>query len=168
MVYFVLTVISMVIFTVYVTVITRIGGILPSLSDSYYLLEARKKGLGIAFYVMLALTVFTCIVPMCQAAGGFGVLAGFGLLLVGAAPKFKERKTTERTLHFIGAATSAGAAVVVLLKAGQLQMIPYAAVLFLALSLASKSLKQSYVLWAEMVAFYALFTGMYIHYYPGA
>ena len=168
MVHFVLTVISAVIFTVYVIVVSRLGGILPSLSDSYYLLEGRSKGLGMAFYGTLLLVVFTAIVPMCEIAGGFGVLAGFALLLVGAAPKFKNRKTIERGLHFGGAAAAAVSAVVILLMAGQLQTIPYAAALFLVLALASKSIKQSYVLWAEMVAFYALFAGMYIHYYPGA
>lgn len=165
MVYFVLTVISAVIFTVYTVVVTRIGGTLPSLSDSYYLLEARSKGRGMAFYVTLLLVVFTCIAPMCEVAGGFGVLAGFALLLVGAAPRFKERKTLEGVLHIIGASTSAVAAVMVLAKAGQLRVIPYVLILFLALSLASRTLKDSWVLWAELAAFYALFTGLYMHFY---
>lgn len=167
MVYFVLTVISAVIFTVYLVVVAGIPRTepLPSLSDTYYLLEGRSKGLGMVFYGMLALVVFTCIAPMCQAAGGLGALAGFALLLVGAAPRFKDKKTTERTLHFAGAITAAVAALLILAKAGQLRVIPYVLILFLALSLASRTLKDSWVLWAELAAFYALFTGLYMHFY---
>ena len=105
---------------------------------------------------------------MCEIAGGLGVLAGFALLLVGAAPKFKERKTLESVLHVGGAITAAAVAVIILMIAGQLQVIPYVATLFLVLALASRSLRSSWVLWAEMVAVYALFAGMYIHFYPGA
>ncbi len=170
MVYFVLTLISAVIFTVYLVVIAGIPktGPLPSLSDSYYLLEGRSKGLGMAFYVMLALVVFTCIAPMCQAAGGLGVLAGFALLLVGAAPRFKDKKTIERTLHIAGAITAAVVALLILAKAGQMLVVPYVLLLSIALALASRTFKYSWVLWAELAAFYALFTGMYIHYYPAA
>lgn len=167
MVYFVLTVLSAVIFTAYVTVSIRLGGILPSLSESYYLFEQRKKGRGMVFYSALILTIFTAIFPMCEIAGGFGVLAGFALLLVGAAPTFKEHKTLERVLHVSGAFTAAATAVVILAKAGQLQVIPYVAALFLVIALASCSLKNCRVLWAEMVAFYALFAGMFIYFHPG-
>ena len=168
MVHFVLTVISAVILTVYVIVITRLGGILPSLSDSYYMLEKRSKGRGMAFYVTLLLMVFTALAPMCEIIGGLGVLAGLGLLLVGAAPKFKDRQTLERVLHFGGASAAAAVAVLILIKIGMVSVIPWIGLLFLAIALASKTLKRSWLLWAEMVAFYALFTGMYIHYYPGA
>lgn len=166
MVYFILTVISAVIFTVYAVVATRIGGVLPSLSDSYYLFEERSKGRGMVFYVTLLLVVFTCIFPMCEVAGGLGVLAGFALLLVGAAPKFKDRKTLERVLHYGGSATASIVAVSILAKTGQLLVVPWFALLFLAIAIASKTLKRSWLFWAEMVAFYAFFAGLYIHFYP--
>ena len=166
MVYFVLTAIAAVIFTLYVVMVTREGGIRPSLSDSYYLLEGRSKGLGMAFYVMLMLVVFTCIAPMCEVAGGFGVLAGFALLLVGAAPKFKDRKAMERTLHIGGAVVAAIVAIIVLARARVIYIVLPSLVLFLALAVASKTLRKSLVFWAEMAAFYALFAGLCIYFYP--
>lgn len=166
MAFFLLTLLSVTCFGAYLSFIVAIGGVLSSLSDSYYLLEERKKNLGVLFYFCLAATVFTCVAPMCEVAGAFGFLAGFALLLVGVAPRFKEKKSIERILHIIGAITSASAAIMILIRAGQVSVIIPVTLLVIILSAITNTFKSCVVWWAEMVAFYSLFAGLLLHYWP--
>ena len=58
----ILAIVSTVLFVAYNIIINVINGkILPSLSDSFYLLNEKKNGLGYAFSVMLFIVVITLI-----------------------------------------------------------------------------------------------------------
>jgi hypothetical protein len=88
------------IFFGYVGYIWSKYGILPSISESYYVLPNKQKQLftlfcwGIAFPAIIIGGVFTKTPLM--------LLAGSGIVFVGAAAAFKQKVT--KTIHFIGAA----------------------------------------------------------------
>lgn len=88
-----LIIISFVIFLVYVSGTCLYFGVPASISDTYYKLERRKKGLGWLFTAMcwsvggLLLPALLEITPESYQFTAF--LACAGLLFVGAAPQFK-------------------------------------------------------------------------------
>ncbi|RHJ76129.1 hypothetical protein [Parabacteroides sp. AM08-6] len=101
-----LVIISFIVFLVYLAGTCKSFGIPYSISDTYYKLEKRKKGLGWLFSVMcvsvggLLLPALLDITPSSYQFTAF--LACAGLLFVGAAPQFKLPLTN--TVHYSAAA----------------------------------------------------------------
>lgn len=88
-----LIILSLVIFLAYVVGTCLYFGIPYSISDTYYKLEKRKKGLGWLFTAMcwsvggLLLPSLLDITPECYQFTAFFACAG--LIFIGAAPQFK-------------------------------------------------------------------------------
>lgn len=101
-----LIIISLVIFLAYLAGMYKYFGIPYSISDTYYKLEARKKGTGWLFTAMcwgvggLLLPALLDITPESYQFTAF--LACAGLIFVGAAPQFKLSLT--RSVHYGAAA----------------------------------------------------------------
>jgi uncharacterized membrane protein YccF (DUF307 family) len=105
----------------YHALILSLFGVPKSISESFYLLNARKRGLGWLFYAWAAVTVFTVCPIMFQLSDGqwyqfLALFTGAGLLLAGAEPHFKEER--RRKVHLAGAGTCASSAVLWLVFAG--------------------------------------------------
>lgn len=88
-----LVVIALVVFLVYLVGIIGVFGIPASISDTYYLLEKKRKGLGWLFTAMCWIvggTLLPAWLDMTPETYQFSAfLAAAGLLFVGAAPQFK-------------------------------------------------------------------------------
>lgn len=138
-------------------------GIPPSLSESYYNLGG-KDGKGYLFYIMLLVTVFLMITPMVQAAGGWGFLCGLGLLFVGAAPAFKGDSGIDKILHPVGAIACAASAALILIHIGEWGWLVASAFFAWGIAYATMTMRQCYIFWLEMAAFYGLFAGVIVHF----
>lgn len=93
-----LTLIQLVVFTLYVGFITKKFGVLPSISDSWYSLPVSQKAL---------FTLFTwgIGIPMLFYGNVWFFLSGVGLTFVGAATQFKMTTSYTKQIHYIGALT---------------------------------------------------------------
>ena len=80
-------------------------GMIPSVSDSYNLLEKEKKGKGILFSVMCIIVGGCMMVYLINTLPNniqfLGFLTGGAMIFVGAAPQFKEELTG--SVHYISA-----------------------------------------------------------------
>lgn len=105
-----LVVIALIVFLVYVVGMICMFGIPASISDTYYLLEKRRKGLGWLFTAMCWLAgglLLPALLDMTPDSYQFSAfLACGGLIFVGTAPQFKLQLTG--TVHY----SSAGVCVV--------------------------------------------------------
>ena len=113
-------IISFVVCLLYLTAVSVAFGIPESISDSFYLLEGRRRGLGYAFTLWSWTVAFTVMSVMFVASEGqwyqfLGLFAGGGLGFVGAAPLFKGH---ERTVHYVSAGVCALAALAWMVCAG--------------------------------------------------
>lgn len=88
-----LVIVSLVVFLAYLVGVICVFGIPASISDTYYLLEKKRKGLGWLFTAMcwivggLLLPALLDMTPDSYQFSAF--LACTGLMFVGAAPQFK-------------------------------------------------------------------------------
>ena len=84
-----------------------------SLSNTYYLLNEKRKGLGLAFTFMMWLLCFSIVIPMIEITNEnfefLPFLTVLGIGFVGAAPLFKRKGkgSIEPYVHFTGATLSA-------------------------------------------------------------
>ena len=103
--------ISLGIFACYMAVIMIVchkatGSIIPpSISENFYLLESLHKGLGWLFFGWCTVIGISVMAVMFGLSEGqwyqfLPLFAGFGLVLVGCAPRFRSE---ERRMHQIGA-----------------------------------------------------------------
>lgn len=97
-----LTFIQLSIFLIYVTYIVIKFGVLSSISDSWYVLEANKRNSGVLF-------TFFCwslgFLMFFQTTGETGLffLSGAGICFTGAATMFKTTDAHTKQIHFGGA-----------------------------------------------------------------
>ena len=150
--------ISLIIFIVYVSSMIVMFGIPASISDTYYLLERKRRGLGwlfTAFSWSVAFTLLPAWLDVTPLAYQFlPFLAAAGLAFVGAAPQFKLSLTGP--VHYVGAAVcclSAGAWVAL---SGAWWTLPAAYAAFLAVA----SLNHNWMFWIEIAAFVSLFLSL--------
>lgn len=109
----ILAIVSTVLFVAYNIIVNVINGkILPSLSDSFYLLNEKKNGLGYAFSVMLFIVVITLIPTAIDITPDVWKFIPFimcgSLALVGSAPLFKAQ---DNPWHSVFAILSAAASI---------------------------------------------------------
>ena len=120
-IYLILSCIALAVFTVYNAVIIGIFGMPTSLSDSFYLLQSKKKGLGYIFTAMMTVMAFTLMpawISISDAMPGWehnltflSFLAAAMIMFVGAAPAFRN-VGIENKVHMIAAKACAVFAIV--------------------------------------------------------
>lgn len=152
--------ISFIIFIAYVSSMIVMFGIPASISDTYYLLERKRRGLGwlfTAFSWGVAFTLLPAWLDMTPQAYQFlPFLAAAGLAFVGAAPQFKLSLTGP--VHYVGAAAcclSAGAWVAL---SGAWWTLPAAYAVFLGVA----SFDHKWMFWIEIAAFVSVFLSIQI------
>ena len=147
---------SFAIFCLYIAFVVYRYGVPDSISDTYYLLEATKKGFGWVFTVWCWAVIFTMLpawLDMSTENTQFlAFLACAGLGFVGTAPQFKEGMS--RKVHYTGAGISAVAAILLTALAGGwywqiLLLIPCAYFTY--------KMPRTWLFWAEMCAFVSTF-----------
>lgn len=158
-----LTITSLVILMSYTVAVCIKFGIPTTLSESYYFIY--KKYL---FTLVLWLSGFLLLPPIMEMTGGDTQIIPFlsivGIMIVGAAPKYKEQ---ERTLHIIGA-TMAGffSQLWIILYAYPWTLLTWAILIIWAIGILIESKlvewseeldKRKWFFWAEMLAFINLY-----------
>lgn len=158
-----LTITSLVILMSYTVAVCIKFGIPTTLSESYYFIY--KKYL---FTLVMWLSGFLLLPPIIEMTGGDTQIIPFlsivGIMIVGAAPKYKEQ---ERTLHIIGA-TMAGffSQLWIILYAYPWTLLTWAILIIWAIGILIESKlvewseeldKRKWFFWAEMLAFINLY-----------
>jgi hypothetical protein len=85
-------------------------GVPISVSNTYYILEKKRKGLGWIFTLVMTIIAFTAIAPMLEVSEGkdfqfLGFLCAVGLAFVGVSPQTK-LGGMEKTVHYVSAIIS--------------------------------------------------------------
>ena len=156
-----LTIITLCVFVGYTAYILSRFGVIPSLSDGYYLMEEKEKGTGLYFSVWCAI-ITTFVLPPSIHVCDFrwqallAVMMCIGLLFVGASPAFK--RNDHRPYHLVGAILSALGAVLLSLVWGYWYIVMLGAILSLVLQYFT--LKRDITLWLEIACFLAYFTSL--------
>lgn len=158
-----LTITSLVILMSYTVAVCIKFGIPTTLSESYYFIY--KKYL---FTLVLWLSGFLILPPIMEMTGGDTQIIPFlsiiGIMIVGAAPRYKEQ---ERTLHIIGA-TMAGffSQLWIILYAYSWTLLTWFILIIWAIGILIESKlvkwseeldKRKWFFWAEMLAFINLY-----------
>ncbi len=155
-----MTLIVFLLFIAYLVYTLFTFGVPTSLSDTYYLFNEKKKGLGILFTLLMWLMTFTLVISMIEITNDniefLPFLCIMGIGFVGAAPLFKSNYQVK--IHFTGAALSAITAIIWLF----VQFPDYYTVLLantlLALGLIVVFKKSKcYLFFAEMILFFTVF-----------
>lgn len=169
-----LTIIGMVLFTIYNVCIVSKFGIPVSLSDTFYLLNGVKKSLGFIFTAMMISMAF-CLMPgwleitetitsWSKNFTALPFLAAAGIAFVGAAPAFRKNEV-EKIVHGISAYLAAAFSILwicIVCYEVALIVLPISVFVIVALGLSTKTLKSSKIYWLEMLAFLATFATILI------
>ena len=158
------------IFIVYNAVIMGIFGMLPSLSDSYYYLNNRWSGSGIAFQIMMFVVSGLLLYPWMYAGtiiSSWSVYLGILpfascvlLMFVAAAPNFRQDFYTSKT-HMTCAKVTAGTSLVWVAACWQIAyIIPIWLGLCWFIAWVTKTMKSGRDWWWEMCAFGPTFTAI--------
>lgn len=165
----ILAAITFAIFIIYNSVAIGLFGIPTSLSDTYYLYENKKEGMGWLFTVFMWLMAFLlipCWVVVSDAVGPWmsyfsflAFIAAACIMFVGAAPKFRDRYNIEKDVHMYGAKVCAAAALAwCFVVCWNIWYVPIIAMLVPVVeATVTKSWKDKYTYWLEMMAFDATF-----------
>jgi hypothetical protein len=150
-------IISVGLFVAYVAAVICLFGIPASISESFYLLEKKRKGLGYLFSGWCwAMAVPVTAMTMQQSGGQWwqfvSLFAGGGLGFVGTAPLFKGH---ERTVHYVSAGVCALSALAWMTLAGYV-FVPV--IILSGLLLLGLLHGEKWLFWVET----ALFVSMYI------
>jgi hypothetical protein len=131
---------------------------LPSISESWYLLNERSKNGGMLFtfwcFILAFLQVATLIELAKEAYQFVGFFTAAGLGFVGAAPAFKGR---ERRIHRIGAGVAALFSLLFTIFSGLFYIFALFAFFYIMLLLLEESVRKHYIFWAEFYCFASLF-----------
>lgn len=159
----ILTLLSLIIILTYVSVMIKRNGIPPSISETYYSLQ-HKLWFGFTMWSVgfMLLIVLLNMVP--AAIQFIAFLACSGVLLVGAAPNFKEE--FEHKVHVAGALLCiVGSQILITLMNPMLLLVWVLYLLYTIIMLKikwSNNLKESFRLtkplfWIEITAFTTIF-----------
>ncbi len=149
----ILTIIQLVVFLLYVGFIVKRYGILPSISDSWYVLPLRQQFL---------FTLFTwgIGIPMLLYGNVWFFLSGSGLSFVGVATQFKDKIGHTKEVHYIGALVGIlGALIGIIVQYGN--YVPLVWFIFLAISFQVSYMKNK-IWWQEIVAVVLILWGLLV------
>jgi hypothetical protein len=135
----------------------------PSLSSTYYILEEKRKNLGVLFTVLLWAIAITVMCAALQASDGrwyqpFAFFTAAALAFVGAAPRYLQQ---DSKVHYVSAAASAVCSLLWVMATGE--WLPLAVFLLAGVAMIWVDKKRNYdtaVFWLEMVCFYAMFAAV--------
>lgn len=168
MIYLILTTISLVIFLIYNILIGSKFGIPRTLSQSYYVLEDYKKGLGWMFTIMMWIISWLLLPGWLEVSELISTWSIYlrvlpfitiaGLLFVGAAPAFRSIGL-EPIVHEVSAKVAAVAALIwCLVVCWKIMYVPIAVMGIVALiAWLTKTWKSASGYWVEMLCFYPTF-----------
>jgi hypothetical protein len=165
----ILTLLGMIVFTIYNACILGKFGVPNSLSNSFYLMNEVKKGLGYLFTIMMYIMAI-CLMPgwieitetISEWSGNLTALpflAASAIAFVGTAPGFKD-SDHENKVHMISAYAAAAFSLLwccVVCYSIAWITVPAAAIAVLISALATRTLKSCKIYWLEMIAFLATF-----------
>ncbi len=150
-------------FAIYILWIVMKFGVQPSISDSFYALQ-NKYGKGSLIpwlFWLFLINVAWPIFPLMQ-FNGFAFFAMAGIILVGAAARFKSGKSTE-TPHVVGAVGGIGLAFLSIGFVYQGWAWLWIAV-FLVLAGILKLIKINHIIWwVEILAFTLIIVALFVH-----
>jgi hypothetical protein len=159
---------SLAVFLAYNITVLCIFGVPSSLSNTYYLYEAKKKHLGLVFPAMMSSMAFTLLPAWLELGEMVSLWSAYlnplaffacaAILFVGGAPAFRSNKL-EGTVHEVAAIVAAACAVVwCLVVCWKIMYVPLGIAVLIALGgVFTKTWKTASVYWLEMMAFGATF-----------
>jgi hypothetical protein len=152
-----LLIMTLFVFASYLCIASFLFGALPSISDSFYRFEEQKRGHGYLFTAWCFVIGFASMTLILEASAGkwfqfLGFIAGAGLCLVGAAPRFR---TLEKRIHTVAALLCGIPAVAWCLLTGHWAIVLLSFGMCLLLCAALK--KKNPVFWVETAAFAATY-----------
>lgn len=158
-----LLIISIILFVVYLVALFKEDRVPESISDSFYIFNKHKKGLGHLF-TLWCFTIMLLIAPqMFEASEGrwfqfLGLFTTAGLGFVGAAPYFKDH---EKTLHTVAAVLCASGCFLWIFFMGYI-LIPIIyvsiAILWINFKFSKGDIPNDTILWLEIAMFLSMFT----------
>ena len=158
-----LLIISIILFVLYLALLFKIDRSPESISDSFYIFNKHRRGLGHIFTLWCFAIMFLVLPQMLEASDGrwFQFLSLFttaGLGFVGAAPYFKEY---EKTIHTVAAILCASGCFLWVTLMGY-ALIPIVLVSIVLIWFIFKVLRgripDDVVLWLELAMFLSMFT----------
>ena len=164
---FILVCVSFLLFIIYNSVAIGLFGIPWSMSETFYLYEKKKKGLGWLFTIfmwVMALTMIPGWVSISDSLGPWrsyftflSFISGASILFIGTAPRYKE--DMEGKVHTIAAIICAISALAWdFISAYKMCWVPLIGMAIPALiATITKTWKSSREYWLEMMAFDATF-----------
>ena len=167
LIYLILVLAALVLFAVYIAVAIKLFGVPESLSNTYYLYESKKKGLGWIFTIFMWLEALLLIAPWVVLSDSFGpwesyltflaAFTCFGIAFVGTAPKFKE--DGEAKVHVISAIVcSVSAMLWDFIPCWKIMYVPVIGALVpIVAATLTKTWDKSKIFWLEMCAFVSSF-----------
>lgn len=172
---YILPLIASVILIVFTSQIVKYFGIPDSYSNTFYLLNEKKKGLGILFPIIIAIFTFLMLPKWFVISDVINntftflcFLAGGGLLMVAASPFFKEQSKEcgsalknliyrsfhgQGLVHTIGALVAMSASIIWCILYNQWVAIIFALLLTISLMISTKNVLQKIVFWVEFFIF---------------
>jgi len=167
MTYLILTLIALALFIIYIAIAIKLFGVPESLSNTYYLYEAKQKGLGWVFTIfmwVLALLLLPAWISTSIGAGPWmnyftflSFISAAAIAFVGTAPKFHE--DSEGKVHVIAASLCAATAVLWdFVICWHIWYVFFIALVPVIVAIIwSKTWKQAKTFWLEMMAFVPTF-----------
>ena len=149
-----LTLIQLVVFTLYVGYIMKKFGVLPSISESWYVLPQNQN-------VLFTLFTWGIGIPMLFYGNVFFFLSGTGLVFVGAATRFKTMLAYTKLVHYIGAVVGIFGALIGIAVEWN-NCLPLIWFLFFAVFI-QVSHQKNKLWWQEIAAFATVLIGLLGH-----
>jgi hypothetical protein len=151
------------VFLSYLLYIVWIYGVLSSISESFYELEKEKKRF-LFWDRSMMFTVWASCQGICVMLSGsnsiFTNIAGFGMLLVGIAPYFKDK--VAKYVHYAGAVIAILAIQGYIFEIKQYEFNCFGAASLL-LSFLLKDITDNWLWWLEILMFACYFMAQLIH-----
>ncbi len=148
-----LTLTQLLVITLYLGLITKRYGVLPSISDSWYSLPLNQKFLFTLFTWGLG-------IPMLFYGNVWFFLSGAGLSFVGAATQFKSMIGLTKEVHYGGALVGILSALIGIWVEWD-NLLPLIWFLFFALSIQLSYIKNK-IWWQEIVAVVLILWGLLV------
>lgn len=157
----ILIIISLLITIVYLTYTIKLFGVPWSISETYYLLEKRKKGSGILFTLWTWTAGLPLLVAWLNITSGtdyqfLPFLACGSLMMLGTATQFKQSLT--EMVHYVSAGICVVSALIWVILTGY-WYIPF---MFLSISILLGFKYKKWITWIELAALAATYLTLLI------